>query len=56
MAVTAYYEPVSPTERVKDDVNSRVKAALDQAGVEIPYAYLNILTEQDRTKTTDLLS
>ena len=43
MATTVYYEPTSPTERVKDDVNSRVKAALDQAGIEIPYNYVTVL-------------
>ena len=42
MAVTVYYEPSSPTEAVKDDVNTRVKTALDAAGIEIPYRYVNV--------------
>ena len=44
MATTVYYEPTSPTERVKDDINSRVKRALDANGIEIPYNYLNIIS------------
>jgi len=43
MATTVYYEPSSPTETVKDDINTRVKQALDDAGIEIPYAYMNVL-------------
>ena len=46
MATTVYYEPSSPTEVVKDDVNCRVKCALDAAGIEIPYPYINVLTNQ----------
>lgn len=44
MAVTVYYEPVNPTERVKDDINCRVKQALDAAGIEIPYPYVTVVT------------
>ena len=47
MAVTVYYEPTSPTEKVKDDVNSRVKQALDAAGIEIPYPYTNVIMAPD---------
>ena len=43
MATTVYYEPTSPTEVVKDDINSRVKRALETNGIEIPYNYLNII-------------
>ena len=43
MATTVYYEPTSPTEVVKDDINSRVKRALEANGIEIPYNYLNII-------------
>ena len=42
MATTVYYEPTSPTEVVKDDVNSRVKRALDANGIEIPYNRLEV--------------
>ena len=47
MATTVYYKPTSPTEVVKDDVNTRVKQALDAAGIEIPYAYMNVLMPND---------
>ena len=43
MGVTVYYEPSSPTEVVKDDVNSRVKLALEKAGIEIPFNYVNVV-------------
>ena len=47
MATTVYYKPASPTEAVKDDINSRVKQALTAAGIEIPYPYMNILVNRD---------
>ena len=43
MATTVYYEPTSPTEAVKDDINSRVKRALEGGGIEIPYNYMNVI-------------
>ena len=43
MATTAYYMPDTPTEVFKDDINTRVKKALDQNGIEIPYNYMNIV-------------
>ena len=43
MATTVYYKPTSPTEIVKDDINTRVKQALDTAGIEIPYPYMTVL-------------
>ena len=46
MATTVYYEPTSPTEQVKDDVNSRVKLALEQAGIEIPYHYMTVVMNE----------
>jgi len=47
MATTVYYEPTSPTEAVKDDINTRVKLALDAAGIEIPYPYMNVLMDRN---------
>jgi small conductance mechanosensitive channel len=44
MATTVYYTPDSPTEVVKDDVNSRVKRALDANNIEIPYNYITVTT------------
>ena len=46
MATTVYYEPVSTTESVKDDVNSRVKRALEAANIEIPYSYVNVMMKE----------
>ena len=43
MATTVYYAPTSPTEVVKDDINSRVKRALEAADIEIPYNYVNVI-------------
>ena len=52
MAVTVYYEPKTPTEVLKSDINTRVKQALDENGIEIPYNYLNVIMnerKEDRT-------
>ena len=43
MATTVYYMPTSPTEIVKDDINSRVKRALDANNIEIPYNYMTVI-------------
>ena len=43
MATTVYYEPTSPTEAVKDDINSRVKRALEANHIEIPYNYVTVV-------------
>ena len=43
MAVTVYFAPVTPSEVVKSDINTRVKKALDEAGIEIPYNYVNVV-------------
>ncbi len=48
MAVTVYYDPENPTEKVKDDINCRVKAALDAAGIEIPYNYMTVIMNSGR--------
>ncbi|MBQ7145358.1 MAG: mechanosensitive ion channel family protein [Lachnospiraceae bacterium] len=45
-ATTAYYEPGTPTEVFKDDINTRVKKALDAHGLEIPYAYTNVVMKE----------
>ena len=51
MATTVYYMPGTPTEYVKDDVNSRVKRALDANAIEIPYNYMTvIMNPQEGTK------
>ena len=43
MATTVYYAPTAPTEVIKDDINSRVKRALEAANIEIPYNYVNVI-------------
>ena len=43
MGTTVYWEPSSPTEVVKSDVNTRVKRALEENGIEIPYKYVNVV-------------
>ena len=50
LATTVYYEPTNPTEVVKNDINIRVKRALDEHGIEIPYSYINVVLPQDRSK------
>ena len=47
MATTVFYKPTSPTEVVKDDINTRVKQALVAAGIEIPYPYMNVLINRN---------
>lgn len=43
MATTVYYDATSATEAVKSDINTRVKAALEKNGIEIPYSYVNVV-------------
>ena len=51
MSTTVYYEPTNPTEFVKSDINSRVKRALNENGIEIPYDYVNVV--MDNKKKTE---
>ena len=43
MQVTVYYLASTPTEYVIDDVNVRVRRALIDNGIEIPYNYVNVV-------------
>ena len=45
LAVTVFFEKNTPTEVVVDDVNTRVRKALTDAGIEIPYTYVNVVTQ-----------
>ena len=47
MAVTVYYKPAAATEVVKDDINTRVFEALQDARIEIPYAYTNVVLKKE---------
>ena len=44
---TVYYSPSSPSEVVISDINLRVKHALKENGIEIPYTYLNVVQKQE---------
>ena len=46
MGTTAYYEPTVSTEVFKNDINTRVKKALEANHIEIPYQYVNVLVGQ----------
>ena len=48
ISITAYYEKTSPTEVVKDDLNTRVRAALGENGIEIPYNHITIVDGNDK--------
>ena len=43
LTTTVYYTASHPTEVVKNDINTRVKRALENAGIEIPYNYVNVV-------------
>jgi len=43
MATTVYYEPTVPSEFVMSDINTRVRKALTEAGIEIPFNYVNVV-------------
>lgn len=43
LATTIYFEPVHETAVVKNDVNIRVKHALEDNHIEIPYSYVNVV-------------
>ena len=49
MAVTVYYEKTFKTERVIDDINTRVREALLANGIEIPYKYVTVVSK-DKSK------
>ena len=42
LGTTAYYTAITPTEVFKDDINTRVKKALEENNIEIPYSYVNV--------------
>ena len=46
LETTVYFEQKSPTEVVRSDINSRVKRALEAAGIEIPYNYVNLVMKE----------
>lgn len=46
MKVTVYYLAETPTEILKDDINTRVFEALGRAGIEIPYPYTSVILQK----------
>lgn len=44
MQVTVYYPTSIKTEVIVDDINVRVREALREANIEIPYSYVNVIT------------
>ncbi|MCR5202219.1 MAG: mechanosensitive ion channel family protein [Lachnospiraceae bacterium] len=49
MSTTVYFTPDSPTEVVKNDINTRVKEALKNNNIEIPYDYVNVLMKDQES-------
>lgn len=47
LMTTVYFQPPTTTEHTRSDVNTRVKRALDAAGVEIPYNYVNVIVKDE---------
>ncbi len=55
MATTVYYKPTNPTEVVKNDINIRVKKALNKNNIEIPYSYMNVVLSEKDTPESGVL-
>ncbi len=47
IGVIVYYKAV-PTEKIKDSINSEVRAAFNENGIEIPYNYINVIAPNHR--------
>lgn len=47
MAVTVYYEADVASERLKDDINTRVFEALTENGIEIPYNHTSVVIKNE---------
>lgn len=43
LGTTVYFKPLQPSEFVKNDINMRVRDALNEAGIEMPYNYVNVI-------------
>ena len=48
LAVTVYYEKCFPTEVIINDVNTRVRNALIENGIEIPYNYITVVNKTEK--------
>ena len=47
MSVTVYYEASTPSEKLKDDINTRVFEALGRNGIEIPYNHTSVIIKNE---------
>lgn len=57
LVTTVYYKETTPSERLISDINLRVDKAFRENGIEIPFAYLNVLLrDQNKTVTADKIS
>lgn len=50
LLITVYYPNDLKAELVIDDINVRVRDALRENGVEIPYSYINVITSDGQSK------
>jgi len=50
LKVTVYYENSTPSERLIDDINVRVREALIANNIEIPYNYVNVVTQNQSSE------
>lgn len=48
MRTTVYFDRQTPAEVVLDDVNTRVRQALIDNGIEIPYNYVNVVSVSEK--------
>ena len=48
MSTTVYYEATNPTERVRSDVNTRVRKVLAENGIEIPYPHVSVVVSGEK--------
>ena len=50
MTVTVYYNSEIASEKLKDDINTRVFEALGKNGIEIPYNHTSVIMKDERVK------
>ena len=48
MTTTVYYERTTPTERLIDDIQTRVREALLANGIDIPYPHVSVVSAQPK--------